>query len=143
MKQIHYDERTLKTSARVSQVMLSLTQLALAGAVLYRALVLNQPGNQYADFQIILAFSMLGNLFGMLYLGGYLPALSVGHMLKLYLAGVTLLLITLTIGFGVPELNEWHNTILPVLVGPALILVLYYFVARMGQRRTERLIEDE
>jgi hypothetical protein len=136
------DERTAQVSARVSQIVLSLTQLALAGVILYRVYALGQKESSIADFQVILGLSLLANLFGSLYYGGYLPVLSVSAALKLYAAAVLILAFPLTIIYGFPQPSEWGSTLLPVLLGPAVMVGLYFGVARLGQKRLEKMIEE-
>ena len=142
MNKIQMDERTTQVSARVGQIVLSLTQLALAGVILFRVYALGQPESDIADFQVILGLSLVGNLFGMLYFGGYLPVLSLKGALRLYIAAVLILAVPLVIIYGWPRPVEWANTLLPVLLGPALMVGLYFWVARLGQKRLEKMIGE-
>lgn len=141
MNRIQVDERTTQVSARISQIVLGLTQMALAGAILYRVFALGQEESSIADFQIILGLSLVGNLFGMLYFGGYLPVLSVKSALGVYIAAVLILAMPLII-YGFPQPAEWGSTLLAILVGPALMVALYFWVARLGQKRLEKMIEE-
>jgi hypothetical protein len=139
MKKLVYDERTSQVTGRVSQIVLSMTHIVMGAIILYRAYVLDQPPGEFADFQVLFAVSMLGNLFCLLYFGGYMPVITLKHSLRLYLISVVLLFGTFLVLSGVPSTGEWASTILPFAVGPALIIGLYYIVAQMGQRRIEKM----
>ena len=44
--------------------------------------------------------------------------------------------------FGVTRPEEWTQTWLPTIAGPAIFVGLYWLVAHLGERRIERMIED-
>jgi hypothetical protein len=44
--------------------------------------------------------------------------------------------------YGLPPMSDWTSTWLPALLGPALIVGIYYLIAWLGRRRLERLISD-
>ena len=141
MKGFRVDERTSQVTGRVSQVVLALTQMALAASVLIRAYVLDQPDSEFADIQIILFLSMGGNILASLYYGGHYPILSVKTLARIYVGAVVGLFIILSVWLGLPKLEEWYNTILPVVLGPAIILGLYHWIAKVGEKRMEKDIE--
>jgi peptidoglycan/LPS O-acetylase OafA/YrhL len=142
MKGFRVDERTSQVSGRVGQVVLALTQMALAASVLIRAYVLNQPDSEFRDIQIILGLSLAGNIMASLYFGGHYPVLSGKTLVRIYVGAVVGLFIILSVWFGLPKLEEWYNTILPVVLGPAIILGLYHWVAKLGEKRLEKNIEE-
>ena len=137
----NYDERTSMVSGKVSQVVLALTQVALVIAILNRAYLLDQPDAQFGDLRIILGLSLAGNILASLYFGGHYPVLSLGTLFRIYLVAVVGLFVVLSIWFGLPELSEWRNTLLPITLGPAIVLALYYFVSRLSERRMQRDLE--
>ena len=93
------------------------------------------------DFQAVMAISLFGYLGLQLFLGGMLPiptwkgALVSWLVLSGVIAGVCLSI------YGLPHADEWANTWLPVLLGPALMIAAYVAVARLGQWRIERQLE--
>ena len=142
MKGFRVDERASQVTGRISLVVLALTQMALAVSVLIRAYVLDQPDSEFRDIQIILFLSMGGNIFASLYYGGHYPVLRVKTLVRMYVGTVVSLFIILSIWLGLPDLNEWYNNILPVVLGPALILGLYHWIAKLGEKRMEEDIEE-
>ena len=117
-----------------------LTQVALLVAVLYRAYVLNQPDHEFADLRIILGVSVFGYVGASLFWGGYFPLLKVRMLLIIYLALVVGLFAVLSIVYGMPTVDNWTNTLLPVIVGPAIMVGLYAGLAYWGQKRIEKEI---
>lgn len=138
----NYDERTAMVSAKVSQIVLALTQLALLIAILNRAYLINQPDAEFNDIRIILALSLAGNILASLYFGGHYPVLKPRVLLRIYLVSVLVLFVVLSIWFGLPELNEWRTTLLPITAGPAIVLALYYLVSRFSERRMQKNLES-
>jgi magnesium-transporting ATPase (P-type) len=132
------DERTSLVSAKVSQVILVLTQTALLCIILYRGYALNQPDDQILDLRILLALSVFGNIFATLLFSGNFPRLSAKALFLTYLALVVLLFAVLSIWLGLPNLDEWQLTILPVLVGPAILVGLYWLAVKFGEERLNR-----
>ena len=61
----------------------------------------------------------------------------------MYVGFVVLLGTVLIIWLGLPDLSDWQNNLLPVLVGPALLLGAYWLFAWLGARRLEKQIEDD
>ncbi len=141
MKSFRVDERTSQVTGKISQVVLALTQMALAATVLIRAYVLDQPDSEFTDIQIILGLSLVGNILASLYYGGHYPVLSVKTLVRLYIGSAIGLFIILSIWFGLPKLEEWYNTILPVVLSPAIILGLYHWVAKLGEKRMDKEID--
>lgn len=138
-----FDERTLNINARVSQFALVFTQLGLYGIILYRAYLLHQPDETINDLRILLGLSIFGTLFATLFFGGMLPKIRLKTIILIYLGFVAILATVLTLWMGPPDLSEWWNNILPVFVGPALMLGSYWFFAWLGARRLEKQIGGE
>lgn len=136
------DERLVGTATKIASVLLPLTQLALLFAVLYRAYVLKQPGHEYNDLRIILGVSVFGYIGAMLFWGGTFPLLKARTLFTIYAALVIGLFAVLSAIYGLPTLENWTTTLLPVLVGPAILVGLYAAVAHAGQRRIEREISS-
>ena len=140
MKRFHVDERTIGLAGKVAAIWLPLTQLGLLAVVLYRAYVLEQPDSQLNDLRLLLGVSVFGHIGTSLFFGGYFPALKLRTLLVVYLALVVLLFVMLSIWLGLPDLDNWTDTILPVIVGPAILVGLYGGIAFLGQKRVEREI---
>ncbi len=140
-EKLQRDERTISEAGKLGSVWLGITQIMLAGVVFYRLYVLNQPDEQLTDFRTVLAISIFGHIFMQLMFGGLLPMPTKKGMLVLYLilAG-TISGVCLAI-YGMPAASEWQNTWLPALLGPALLVGAYSFVAWLGKRRIEKMIE--
>ncbi len=142
MKPALFDERTLNLNARVSQVTLVLTQVGLLGIILFRSYYLDQPDSANNDLRILLALSVFGTLFTTLFFGGMLPKIKFRTLALIYLGFVALLAIILTVWLGLPDLSEWQNNLLPVLLGPAILLGAYWFFAWLGAKRIEKQIQE-
>jgi len=132
------DERMVDLTGRLANTALSLTQVALLGAILYRRHVLGQSEEYYSDIQLILGLSLFGYIAARLYFGAILPVLSFKVTLTIYIGFVAFLFVTLSFLYGLPTSDNWHNTILPVTLGPAIILGLYWLIAYLGKRRAEK-----
>jgi hypothetical protein len=143
MKPTLFDERTLNVNARVSQIALVLTQVALYGIILYRIYILNQPDDSLNDLRILLGVSIFGTMFATLFFGGILPQVKFRTIVYIYLGFVVFLFVVLTVWLGPPDLADWQNNILPVLVGPAIMLGAYWLFAWLGKRRIERQIDAD
>ncbi|MEJ2758965.1 MAG: hypothetical protein P8046_10840 [Anaerolineales bacterium] len=142
MKSTLFDERTLNVNARVSQFALVLTQLGLLGIILFRTNFLNQPDNLNNDLRILLGLSVFGTMFATLLFGGMLPQIKFKNLVVIYLGFVALLFVILTIWLGLPDLSDWQNYILPVLLGPAILLGAYWFFAWLGAKRIDNQIKE-
>lgn len=141
-KELITDERMSNLSGKISMIFLSLTQLGLLGLILYQRYVLELPEQHYNDLRVLLAFSVFGYFATKLYFGAILPVVKFKTMIIIYLAFVTFLTIVLSIIYGLPTLDNWKNTILPVLLGPAIIIALYMLFAFLGRRRVEKEIKE-
>jgi phosphoglycerol transferase MdoB-like AlkP superfamily enzyme len=134
------DERARSNTRYAAAIWLGVTQVLLAGVVFYRLYVLGQPDAEIRDFQAVLAISLFGYMGLQLFLGGVMPVLSWKGLLGAWavLAGV------ITLGclaiYGWPAADEWANTWLPALLGPAIMVLAYGAIARLGQWRIDRQI---
>lgn len=142
MKSTLFDERTLNVNARVSQIALVITQMGLLGIILFRTYFLGQPDNLNNDLRILLGLSVFGTMFATLLFGGMLPKVKFRNIVVIYLVFVALLFIVLSLWLGLPDLSDWQNNILPVLLGPAILLGAYWFFAWLGAKRIENQIEE-
>jgi hypothetical protein len=131
------DERTALVTARVSQVTLALTQVTLLGIILYRGYVLNQPDSQLTDLRVLLALSVFGNIIATLFFSGNFPRPNTKVLVLAYVSLVMVLFAILSIWLGLPSLSEWQSTILPILVGPAVLVGLYWLAVKLGEDRLE------
>jgi hypothetical protein len=135
------DERTRSSTRYAAAIWLGVTQVLLAGVVSYRLYVLGQPDEQIRDFQIVLAISIFGYLALLLFLGGVLPFPTWKGAVLMYLVLTTAIVTGCLFLYGWPAPQDWTNTWLPALVGPALLLGAYVIVSRIGHWRVERKIE--
>ena len=136
-----YDERLATIAGKIAIIVLPLTQVALLLAVLYRSYVLNQPDEAFTDIRLILGVSVFGYIGASLFWGGYFPIIKIKTLLIIYLALVMGLFTVLSMVYGLPKLDNWMNTLLPVLLGPAILVSLYAGAAYLGHKRIERDIE--
>lgn len=116
------DERMAVVSGRIATVFLVLTQSALLVDILYRRMVLEQPEAKYRDLRWILLGSVFLYLAARLVAGAVLPKLSWEVLISAYIVLVFGLFIVLSLWLGLPDLANWQNTILPVVLGPALLV---------------------
>ena len=137
-KYIKIDERTSRTGGTIAFFFLMLTQIALTGVILYRAYVLNQPDDQFADIVTINFISIFGYAGARLYFGSLLPVLSLKRLLTFYVGLVLVIAIPTTLIYGIPEIKDWANTILPVTLGPAILVGSYALFAHLGAKRLEK-----
>ena len=136
------DERTSAASGKIAFIFLSLTQTALLGDILYRRFIAGQPPQAYADIRYILLFSVFGYAAARLYFAAILPLPGIRSLLSVYGGLVIVLFTVLSLWLGLPTLDNWQNTLLPVLLGPALLVGLYWLLAYLGNRRLEKQIEE-
>ena len=134
------DERMQTITGRIAVIFLSLTQTAILGIILYRRYFLGQPDEYYSDIRIVLGVSVFGYIAASLYFGAGLPVLSIKKLGYIYAGFVIFLSVILSIWFGLPTVDNWQNTILPVLLGPAILVAAYWLVACLGKKRIEREI---
>ena len=111
------DERMTILSGRLAAIFLGITQIMLLFSLLYRRYVLGQHEDMYTDIRIILAVSVFGYIGFRLYLGAVLPVFSIKTLLWVYVIFVALLFGILSLWYGLPTLDNWQNTILPVVLG--------------------------
>ena len=137
------DERMSVLSGQIGIIFLSLTQLALLGSILYRRYVLDQPEEYYNDLRVILAFSLFGFIATRLYLGAVNPVLSGRTLFTLYAGSVVSLFVILSAWFGLPSMDNWHNTILPVVLGPAILVGGLWAFSALGKRRLDKSMEED
>ena len=132
------DERTQIVTGKIAVIFLGLTQTALLGIILYRRYFLGQSEGYYADIRTVLLVSVFGYIAARLYYGAVLPVLSFKTIVYIYLGFVTFLTVVLSIWYGLPSLDNWQNTILPVLLGPAILISLYWLIAYLGKKRMDK-----
>ena len=137
------DERMVAISGKIAIVFLVFTQMALLGSILYRRYGLDQSEVDYVDLRMILLISVFGYIATRMYFGAVLPKLSIRKLVNIYFGLVVVLFVVLSIWLGLPSLDNWTNTLLPVLLGPALLVALYWFLAYWGYRRIEKTITEE
>ena len=138
------DERTAKFTGNIAIIFLGLTQTGLLIALLYRKFVLDQVPEQYLDLRLILLLSVFGYLAARIYFGALMPVISIKSLIYIYLGLVLSLLIILTLWLGLPSLNNFKNTILPVVIGPAILVFGYGLLAHYSQKRINKeIFEDE
>jgi hypothetical protein len=141
-KPFFYDERQERITSRIAVFFLFLTQIALAGIIFYRRYVLHQRNTEIADLNILLAASLYGFIAVRLFFSAGIPTLSIKKTLIIYAGFVLLLGTILTLIYGFPPVSEWHNTLLPVVLGPAILLGLYHLFSYLGQKRMQKEIES-
>ena len=129
------DERTDQLSGKIATLFLGLTQVALLAVILNRRYVLGQPEEMYSDLRLVLGFTIFGFIAARLYFGALMPKFRVRTLVGIYLVFVAFLFVVLSAWFGLPTLDNWHNTILPVVVGPAIIAGGFWLFSWLGQRR--------
>jgi hypothetical protein len=136
------DERSRALNGTIAQVFLGLTQMGLLGIVFYRLYVLGQPDAELSDLRMLVALSIFGYIAARLYYGGILPELAWKPALIAYVALAGLITGVCLLIYGFPAPEDWANTWLPTLLGPALLIGLYALVAWLGKRRIEAEIAD-
>lgn len=134
------DERMQIVTGRIAVIFLSLTQTAILGIILYRRYFLGQGDEYYNDIRIVLGVSVFGYIAARLYYGAVLPVLSFKKLAVIYVGFVVFLSVVLSIWFGLPTIDDWQNTILPVLLGPAILVSAYWLMAYLGKKRMEKEI---
>jgi hypothetical protein len=135
------DERTRSNARYAAALWLGVTQILLAGVIFYRLYVLGQPDEEIRDFKVVFGISIFGGLALQLFLGGIMPTLTWRGGIAAYVTLTSFVVTGCLIIYGWPQPDEWANTWLPALLGPALIVGAYALVARLGRWRIERQIE--
>lgn len=141
-KPYFYDERQERITSRIALFFLFLTQIALGGVILYRRYGLHQSNAEIADLNILLSLSLFGFFAVRLFFSASSPVLRFKTTLVIYAGFVLILSTILTLIYGFPPMNQWYNTLLPVLLGPAILLVLYHLFATLGRKRMEKQMDD-
>jgi purine-cytosine permease-like protein len=136
------DERSRAATGHAAAIWLGVTQVLLAGVVFYRLYVLGQPDEEIRDFQAVLGISLFGFIALQLFLGGIMPVLKWRGMLAAYVLLAGSITVVCLLIYGWPEAQDWTNTWLPALLGPAILVLAYGAIARLGQWRIERQIEE-
>lgn len=139
---LQIDERTRSTTRYAAAIWLGVTQVLLAGVVFYRLYVMGQPDEEIRDFQSVLAISLFGYAALQLFLGGVMPVPTWKGAVVSYLVLTTVISGVCLAIYGWPQPAEWTDTWLPALLGPALLIGAYILVARVGQWRIERQLEQ-
>jgi hypothetical protein len=132
-----WDERSEQVAGRSAMITLGLTQAALGLVLLMRLYIQGQPDEELRDIQWVLLGSIVGYFALRSFLGGIMPVPTLKQALLVYVGLFAFLFITLSIWLGLPDLQNWTNTILPVIVGPAVIVGGYWLIAWLGQKRVE------
>lgn len=132
------DERMQVITGRIAVIFLGLTQVAISGIILYRRYFLGQGDEYYYDIRIVLGVSVFGYIAARLYYGAVLPVLSFRKLAYIYVGSVLFLSVVLSIWFGLPTIDDWQITILPVLLGPAVLVSAYWLMAYLGKKRMEK-----
>ena len=135
------DERSRAAAGHAAGIWLGVTQVLLAGVVFYRLYVLGQPDEEIRDFQAVLGISLFGFIALQLFLGGIMPVLKWRGMLVAYLLLAGAITGGCLLIYGWPDAKDWANTWLPALLGPAILVIAYGAIARLGQWRIELQIE--
>jgi phosphoglycerol transferase MdoB-like AlkP superfamily enzyme len=135
------DERKRETTRYAAAIWLGITQLLLVGVIFYRLYVLGQPDEQIRDFQAVLAISLFGYIGLQLFLGGVMPIPTWKGAVVSYLVLAGVITAVCLAIYGWPKASQWANTWLPTLLGPAILILGYMAVARLGHWRIERQIE--
>ena len=138
-----WDERTERVAGRSATLALGLTQVALGVILLVRLYVHGQPDAEVRDLQLVFFGSIVVYLALRSFLGGIMPVPTLRQALIAYVALTAGLFVILSLWLGLPSLDEWTTTILPVTLGPAIIVGGYSLVAALGKRYTERGLEED
>lgn len=133
-----WDERTQLVAGQSAMIALGLTQTALGIVLLVRLYAYDQPDAELRDIQLVLFGSIVVYFALRSFLGGIMPVPTLKQALVAYAAMFILLFVVLSLWFGLPELKDWSTTILPTLVGPAIIVGGYWIIAAFGRRRVEK-----
>lgn len=136
------DERLQQINGRVSFFVLMFTHIAMGLVVFYKAYILDVPSQQFREWSWILLFSSYGYWAARMYFSGVLPSLRVRTLLLIYVVFVAIIAIPTMMIHGLPDLSDWQNNILPVLLGPAIIVGIYAVIIYFGGKRLEKEINN-
>jgi len=134
------DERTERLNGIITSYVLFLTQAAFSLMIAYKRYVLGMDTVYYQGFDLILIISMLVYWAARLFLNGILPAIHWKWMLLIYAISVAVISIPSALIHGLPTAENWSSTILPAALGPAVILLGYWFLTYLGKRRLDKEI---
>lgn len=137
-----WDERTEQVAGRSAMIVLGLTQTALGVMLLVRLYVFDQPDSELRDVQLVLLGSIVGYFVLRSFLGGIMLVPTLKQAIVAWLSLSGLLFVVLSLWFGLPELQDWSTTILPAVLGPALIVGGYWLIAYLGRRRLENSLKE-
>ena len=137
-KNFSIDERTRSNSRYAAAIWLGVTHILLAGVIFYRLYILGQVDEEIRDFQAVLAISIFGYIGLQLVLGGVMPTLTWKGMFVSYIVLAGTIVLGCLAFYGWPKAEDWANTWLPSLLGPALFVGVYSIIARIGQWNVER-----
>lgn len=132
------DERTERQGDRLAFIFLGLTQLGLLLAIVYQRYVLNLPPPFYNDAAIIMIVSMLGYWCIRIFYSGLFAKISLRQILAVYLTLVAVIAIPHTLVHGLPVSGQWTARLVPILGGPAALLVIFYILAYFGNKWIEK-----
>lgn len=139
---LQIDERTQSSARYAATIWLGATQLLLVGVIFYRLYVLGQPDEEIRDFQAVLAISLFGYAGLQLLLGGVMPIPTWKGAVVSYLVLTGVITGVCLAIYGWPRPEVWADTWLPALLGPAILVGAYLSIARLGQWRIERQLEQ-
>lgn len=137
------DERMAVLTGKIATIVLVLTQTALLMDILYRRIALGQSAENFSDLRWILLGSVFLYIAARLVYGALLPVLSWKILASVYGVLVIGLFVLLSLWLGLPDLADWQNTILPVILGPALLVGCYAALAAWGKKRLEKELNQE
>jgi hypothetical protein len=143
MNSMQADERTTHLTGQLAIIFLSLTQVGLLGAILYRRYALGVDPASYNDLRWILGISLFGFIAAKIIAGAHIPLLRARVLILGYIGFVTLLGTILSIWHGLPTRDNWETTILPVLLGPAILLLGYVALCRLRQVHDRRYLSED
>lgn len=136
------DERTQRLNGQISFYVLMLTHLVFGGTIFYLRYIRNLDGEYYQTFSFVLLGSILAYWAARLYTAGILPVLSWKALLGIYIAAVLVISIPSALIHGLPTSQNWTNTLLPAMLGPALVILAYWLIAYFGKRRLDKEINE-
>lgn len=140
---LNNDERTRSNTRYAATIWLGVTQVLLAGVIFFRLYITGQADEELRDFQFVLAVSIFGHLALQLFLGGVMPVPTWrGALVSWAVLAGAVAAVCLAI-YGWPKPEQWTDTWLPALLGPALLIGMYALVAKAGQWRIDRKIQSQ
>ncbi len=89
----------------------------------------------------MLGISIFGYLGLQLFLGGVMPIPTWKGAVVFYVALAGAITTVCLAIYGWPQPQDWASTWLPALAGPAILVIAYIVIARLGHWRIDRQIE--